>query len=498
MIFDISKNTSQSYRAPEQVDLYSGNPINEKVDIWALGILIYTLTFDTKPFYEFSSEEFNQVRKGNLFKEEMIKNCNPSLIELLKMLLKINPRERASAAEVISFIEKNGNNIINTENTSTLNKADLAESLINLSKKNFNFAKRMSDATAKLFKRHSTQFWILKLTNATLDYPPKFKYIKNIITKAWQKRQKVVKVYGNISSRPLHFISSVALKSLYVIHHYIFLGPPETVQPRDFNFEEFLLFFINLWNSRLNSENYDNDDKLKNALITKFIVSYAEFIKAKINFHKKYSFLENNFSLDSIIKSNFDINSMIDKKFINDLLSMYSFTYQKLTQIPVSVKNITKTLDLIIQTFNEELYSIFNLLFYLIVAFKKIHSQNKNENILKVYDSHFFEISNKVQENLEKFQKFRNEIKSPNQLLNLNNTFCQEYLKNLDNNLKFFPVGEFNLRIFFANDIEAQGTSLNNSIGRLVDSNSLDKDYMISKNKKDNITLNFSENSAGI
>jgi len=469
--------------------LYSGNPINEKVDIWGLGILIYTLTFDTKPFYEFSSGEFNQVRKGNLFKEEMINNCNPLLVELLKMLLKINPKERASAAEVISFIEKNVNSIGNIENTAPLNKADLAESLINLSKKNFNFVKRMSDATAKLFKRHSTQFWILKLTNEALDYPPKFKYIKNLVTKAWQKRHKVVKVYGNISSRPLHFISSVALKSVYVIHHYLFLGPKDTIQPKDFNFEEFLVFLINLWNSRLTSGNYDKDDKLKNPLITKFIVSYAEFIKAKMNFHKKYTFVENNFSLDYIIKSNSDISVLLDKKFINDLLSFYSVTYQKLIQIPFVVKCISKTIDLIIQIFNEELHSMFCILFYLIVAFKKHNSSSKNENLLKVYDSHFFEISNKIQENFDKLHKFRNEIKSPNQMLNLNNSTVQEYMKNLDDHLKFFPVGELNLRVFFANNLEPQGISLNSSIGRLVETNTLDKDYISSRKRKNHHEL---------
>ena len=202
--------------------------------------------------------------------------------------------------------------------------------------------------------------------------------------------------------------------------------------------------------------------------------------------------------MDTIIKSNCDISVLIDKKFINDLLSMYSFTYQKMIQIPFSIKSISKTIDLIIQIFNEELYSIFGVLFYLIVAYKKYNSNNKNENILKVYDSHFFEISNKIQENLEKFQKFRNDIKSSNQLLNLNNCSCQEYLKNLDNHLKFFPIGEFNLRVFFANDLEAQGVTINSSIGRLVDSNTLDKDYMFTKKKNNNQAAYFNENNSSL
>ena len=38
------------YQAPEQIDLYSGFPITEKVDIFALGCLLFTLLFFRSPF----------------------------------------------------------------------------------------------------------------------------------------------------------------------------------------------------------------------------------------------------------------------------------------------------------------------------------------------------------------------------------------------------------------------------------------------------------------
>jgi hypothetical protein len=31
---DVEKCTTALYQAPEQIDLYSGYPINEKVDVW--------------------------------------------------------------------------------------------------------------------------------------------------------------------------------------------------------------------------------------------------------------------------------------------------------------------------------------------------------------------------------------------------------------------------------------------------------------------------------
>jgi serine/threonine protein kinase len=42
---EISKYTTYQYRAPELIDLYEKKEISEKVDIWALGVLLYKLCF---------------------------------------------------------------------------------------------------------------------------------------------------------------------------------------------------------------------------------------------------------------------------------------------------------------------------------------------------------------------------------------------------------------------------------------------------------------------
>lgn len=47
---NIMKNTTAQYRAPEMIDLYRGLPIDEKSDIWALGVLLYKLCYYTTPF----------------------------------------------------------------------------------------------------------------------------------------------------------------------------------------------------------------------------------------------------------------------------------------------------------------------------------------------------------------------------------------------------------------------------------------------------------------
>lgn len=99
---DIERNTTVDYRSPEQCDLdFHDYCVNERVDLWALGCMIYHLLFYKLPFEEGSKLG---IMNGT-YKFPEGKSSKPKcLIKLVKKLLHLNPNKRPSAAHVLYSI----------------------------------------------------------------------------------------------------------------------------------------------------------------------------------------------------------------------------------------------------------------------------------------------------------------------------------------------------------------------------------------------------------
>ncbi|KAL6871983.1 serine/threonine protein kinase [Trichoderma novae-zelandiae] len=94
---DVQKHTTLQYRSPEMVDVYRKQPINEKSDIWALGVLLYKLCYYTTPF-----EDQGQLAILNAsYKYPSYPVFSDRLKKLIASMLKENMQLRPNIYQVL-------------------------------------------------------------------------------------------------------------------------------------------------------------------------------------------------------------------------------------------------------------------------------------------------------------------------------------------------------------------------------------------------------------
>ena len=97
---DIAKTTTQMYRAPELVDFFGISYIDEKVDIWALGCILYTLLFMKQPF-----QDFNKLAIiSGKYPPPPRHSYSSEIIDLLNKML-TSQDKRISAADAFKIIK---------------------------------------------------------------------------------------------------------------------------------------------------------------------------------------------------------------------------------------------------------------------------------------------------------------------------------------------------------------------------------------------------------
>ena len=97
----IGKTTTMMYRAPEMVDLYQRLLINEQVDVWALGCVVYTMAFCAHPFSDGSA---TRILNGEGLRVPPSSSYPQQLQALLDTMLVKDPLKRATAAQVLEAV----------------------------------------------------------------------------------------------------------------------------------------------------------------------------------------------------------------------------------------------------------------------------------------------------------------------------------------------------------------------------------------------------------
>jgi serine/threonine protein kinase len=103
-----TKCGSPNYIAPEMITKKEYNGIF--IDIWSCGIILYAMIFGFLPFDdEYYDDLFTKIKKGHVnfyHKDEF--NISSDCIDLIKKILKVNPKDRISINDILKhpFINK--------------------------------------------------------------------------------------------------------------------------------------------------------------------------------------------------------------------------------------------------------------------------------------------------------------------------------------------------------------------------------------------------------
>lgn len=202
------ETVSAGIAAPE-VTIYSSGGRSE-TDMWAFGCLIYQLLYKDLPFegVERAEGPVAEVKKQS-------KAVAADWDYLFTRLFMTDPNTRAGVKEVCDTLnafrlEKKGKPQLLTPPTS-----DITPLLTPPKRKNSNIGS-------------STRSWV---RNAVLDdfFPPNPDCMTKLLSKAWNKPHKIPKFFSSFYKLPFNRTLPV-IKSLLVLHCYLFKGPSSLAQ----------------------------------------------------------------------------------------------------------------------------------------------------------------------------------------------------------------------------------------------------------------------------
>ncbi|KAF4611694.1 hypothetical protein D9613_004200 [Agrocybe pediades] len=99
---DLNRHTTLQYRAPEMVDVYSKRPVNEKSDVWALGVLLYKLCYYTTPFEEHGPLAILNVQ----YRIPPYPQYSQDMISLIGSMLREHGSQRPTVFELLNHVHR--------------------------------------------------------------------------------------------------------------------------------------------------------------------------------------------------------------------------------------------------------------------------------------------------------------------------------------------------------------------------------------------------------
>lgn len=96
---EMEKHTTPMYRPPEIVDPFLKYKVCEKVDVWMLGCVLYTLCYFAHPFVESNKLAISQA----IFKIPKDSRHSRKINDLIRHMLTPNPQYRPSIVDILNL-----------------------------------------------------------------------------------------------------------------------------------------------------------------------------------------------------------------------------------------------------------------------------------------------------------------------------------------------------------------------------------------------------------
>lgn len=98
---DFEKYSTLYYRAPEMCDRYTEYIVSEKVDIWSLGCILYTMVFKEQPF--FNAQKLEIINGNYNFPQDEQKLYSEKFLDLIRVMLTPNPNKRPNLMQIMEW-----------------------------------------------------------------------------------------------------------------------------------------------------------------------------------------------------------------------------------------------------------------------------------------------------------------------------------------------------------------------------------------------------------
>lgn len=330
--YQIENFTKPEYRAPEQILLSPDYWISEKVDIWALGVILYKMMF--------LKEEFVPVTEDNLTVEipDSTKYSKP-LRNLLRKLFKIDPEERPSITQVSKYVKKllNGepikakktkreNDTSEEEKDVTVNYTSEEETKVTINDTSVRLKEikpepvgevesekllksqiiqgitkingseailkespkapevpdvpEMTETVKEVSINEKTITELVKLATENENSSPNIQVISTLVLRAWKNEDDIYDFYNKMKTSDYSESTIVALKALACIHRYILWGPGSQ--------QETIILISKIhdwWKERI--DDTDKNEKLQTEYPTEIIVKYSKILLRKVELYKE-------------------------------------------------------------------------------------------------------------------------------------------------------------------------------------------------------------------